>query len=61
MTVCQACNGEGKVANTETKEPWSVWENLPEESKIAVKLGLVYSIDCVYCRGTGNIENNSVY
>lgn len=45
--------GERKVANTDDREPWSMWENLPENSKLAIHLGIVQPIDCPECDGTG--------
>ena len=50
---CQACDGCGKVANTDDKEPWTVWANLPVKSAAAVIMGLVKPIPCDECGGTG--------
>ena len=48
--VCHRCEGEGRVADTEDQEPWSVWENLPPGSDVSVRLGLVRPIPCPYCQ-----------
>ncbi len=53
---CMACDGEGKVANTDSREPWSMWANLPAGSDIAVKIGTVKPIDCPECGGTGRVK-----
>jgi len=50
---CPKCRGCGKVANTEDMEPWTMWETMPEESKGAVRMGLVCPIECPVCKGTG--------
>lgn len=50
---CPACDGCGKVANTEDREPWTVWTGLPLQSAGAVLLGLVKPIPCEDCGGTG--------
>lgn len=44
------------VANTEDREPWSAWANLPEGSDLAVQLGLVRPVPCEPCRGTGRCK-----
>ncbi len=56
MIECKRCMGSGKVANTDEREPWPAWENLPPGSDIAVKMGLVYPITCNPCGGTGQVE-----
>lgn len=50
---CPKCRGEGRVANSDDQEPWSVWENLPEESKLAVHPGIVQPVECPVCEGNG--------
>lgn len=50
---CQRCDGCGKIANSERGEPWTVWENIPEESKMAIKLGVVKPLMCPDCNGSG--------
>lgn len=51
--TCFKCMGERKVANSDDQEPWSAWENLPPESKLAIHLEIVQPIDCPECDGTG--------
>jgi hypothetical protein len=48
---CPRCRGCGQIANTEQQEPWSYWEQLPEASKVAIRLGIVAPIPCPDCRG----------
>jgi hypothetical protein len=50
---CGRCEGCGKVANDEDGTPWTHWESLPQQSKLAVQFGLVRPIECPACRGTG--------
>ncbi len=50
---CGQCDGCGKVANSDDGEPWTVWENLPPCSDIAVKMGIVKPISCPACGGMG--------
>ena len=52
---CTKCDGEGRVANSENQEPWSVWAELPPGSDLAVKMGLVKPITCPECHGVGTI------
>jgi hypothetical protein len=52
---CNQCNGEGKVANDEGHTPWSYWENLPESSKMAIRMGIIWAITCPKCGGAGRI------
>ena len=55
---CPKCDGCKQVANTDDQEPWSVWEELPAQSKVAVVMGLVRPITCSKCNGTGEIEDD---
>jgi hypothetical protein len=55
-TKCPACDGCGQVANTNDREPWIAWENLPVKSAIAVVLGIVKPIQCMRCIGTGVVS-----
>lgn len=52
-TPCLACDGCGKVANSEDREPWTAWTSLPPQSQLAITLGLVRPIVCDRCDGTG--------
>ena len=57
---CTKCDGEGKIANTETGEPWSMWESLPPGADAAVRMGLVAPIKCPRCGGTGRDDGPKV-
>lgn len=50
---CMRCDGCGSISDSEDGEPWSVWENLPPGSDVAVRMGLVNPVECPECRGTG--------
>lgn len=50
---CGRCWGEGRIANSDDGEPWSVWESLMPGSDLAVKLGVVRPIPCPACNGSG--------
>jgi hypothetical protein len=49
---CPRCEGCGQIANSDDGEPWTVWEELPPGSDLAVRVGLVRPITCPGCRGT---------
>lgn len=51
--ACYHCLGGGQVANTEDREPWSAWEDLPPGSDLAVTMGLVRPEPCGECGGSG--------
>ena len=53
---CDACDGCGKVTNTQEREPWSAWTSLPLISR-AVLAGIVRPIQCNQCEGTGKMES----
>lgn len=53
MAQCAKCMGCGWVADTADQEPWSMWANLPPESAIAARIGLVQPIRCPQCEGSG--------
>lgn len=48
-TKCSTCDGCGQVANTDDREPWTAWEDLPPGSDLAVRLGLVRPVPCPDC------------
>jgi hypothetical protein len=50
---CETCDGCGRLADTEDREPWTVWTSMPLHSSIAVLLGIVRPIECPDCKGTG--------
>lgn len=50
---CQKCDGCGQVATDEDESPWTLWEELPESSKLAIHIGLVRPVQCDKCDGTG--------
>lgn len=51
-TVCPRCDGCGQLANTDDREPWSAWADLPIGSDLAVRLGLVKPVPCDLCTPT---------
>lgn len=51
---CPTCEGCGRIANSDHGESWTLWERLPEASKVAVRLGLIKPIPCPTCKGSGN-------
>lgn len=53
---CPSCEGCGKVANDTDQTPWTHWINLPEQSKLAIYMGLVHPVRCARCGGTGKVE-----
>lgn len=56
MAKCVRCEGCGKVATSDDREPWTYWENLPPGADLAVQLGLVRPEKCTDCEGTGEVD-----
>jgi len=52
---CSRCEGCGKLADTDDREPWTAWTSLPLKSSAAVLAGLVKPVPCDACGGTGRI------
>jgi DnaJ-class molecular chaperone len=57
---CQRCLGGGRIANSEAGEAWKYWQELPPGSDLAVRLGIVFPIDCPACNGTGRRQSREV-
>jgi len=57
MRACEQCEGCGKIADSESGEPWTYWEALPPSCDLAVKLGIVKPIECPRCSGTGVMDD----
>jgi hypothetical protein len=52
--TCNKCLSCKQLAGgDDDRSPWSAWEQLPEESKLAIRLGFVYPIPCDHCSGSG--------
>ena len=51
--LCRDCEGDGRIANSDSGEPWAHWLSLPLHSATAVALGLVFPVLCRTCGGTG--------
>lgn len=51
--TCSRCDGCGKIADSDSGEPWSAWLTLPVGSAVAVTMGIVKPIPCPDCGGTG--------
>ena len=56
MVKCERCDGCGKLADTDEREPWSAWLDIPLGSSMAVLAGIVKPIPCPECDGTGEKE-----
>jgi len=54
-TACPACDGCGKVANTQDQEPRSRWLALPLTGAAAVTMGLIKPVTCRRCGGSGHL------
>lgn len=54
---CERCEGCGLLADSEDREPWTVWLNLPLRSSLAVLAGLVRPVQCDRCGGTGVVTS----
>jgi len=48
--VCPTCAGCGQIANDENGTPWIYWEQLPPQSKLAIRIGLVRPLPCPDCK-----------
>ena len=57
--TCPQCDGGGKLADTEDREPWSAWTSLPLQSAAAVVMGMVRPIECDRCQGSGEIDDET--
>lgn len=52
LKKCVDCDGCGKVANTEDREPWTSWTRMP------FIRGLVKPIPCETCKGSGKVASD---
>lgn len=50
---CTRCDGCGRIADCETGEPWTAWQDLPPGGDLAVRAGIVKPIPCPDCSGSG--------
>lgn len=50
---CPRCLGCGQLADSDDREPWTMWQDLPPGSDLAVRLGIVRPVPCGHCSGTG--------
>lgn len=50
---CERCAGCGRLADSEGREPWTVWTSLPLASAAAVIAGIVKPVPCDGCGGSG--------
>jgi hypothetical protein len=50
---CGQCHGCGKVADTDDRESWLYWLELPPGADLAVRMGIVKPIACPKCGGSG--------
>mgnify|MGYP001578388989 CR=1 FL=1 len=54
---CERCDGCGRIADSESGEPWTYWMELPLRSSVAVLCGIVKPISCPACGGSGSKES----
>lgn len=59
LVKCETCDGCGKLADTEDREPWSRWLEIPVKSALALQIGLVRPIPCTVCKGKGKVPDYS--
>jgi len=50
--VCEQCLG-WKCVDDGDGQSWKYWAELPAQSRIAIKMGLVTPVECPRCGGTG--------
>ena len=50
---CLTCDDCGQIADSDDGEPWTAWADLPFESALAVRMGLVKPIPCPACSQAG--------
>lgn len=46
LGFCERCDWCGWLADSTEREPWIYWHELPEQSKTAIRMGLVQPIPC---------------
>lgn len=51
--ACIQCLGWKRVDNGEHAQSWKYWAGLPEQSKFAIRTGLVKPVVCPHCKGIG--------
>lgn len=56
---CPRCLGCGQLADSDDREPWSMWTNLPLQSSAAILLGWVKPITCDECDGSGRAASDT--
>ena len=56
LKPCPRCEGCGQLADSDDREPWSAWLNLPLASSAAVLAGIVRPVPaCDQCNGSGTV------
>ena len=50
--ACTQCLGWKRVDDGE-QQSWKYWEELPFQSALAIRMGLVRPVECPHCHGTG--------
>lgn len=56
---CPRCAGCGKLADTDDREPWKYWLEMPLQNAVAVVMGIVKPIDCDRCNGLGIVRTET--
>ncbi len=51
--ACTQCLGWKRVDDGDDAGSWKYWEELPYNSAVAIRLGLVKPIECPRCHGSG--------
>ena len=54
--VCPRCDGCGQLADTDRREPWTAWTDLPVYAAAAVFAGIVKPIPCDACAPTEEVS-----
>ena len=53
IDACMLCDGYKRIDDGKDGVSWKHWEELPAQSAIAVRMGLVKPIVCPRCNGSG--------
>lgn len=51
--ACEKCEGWKRIDDGDDGVSWKFWAELPEQSAMAVRMGLVKPVECPRCKGEG--------